>query len=223
MGDKVVPPERLEQAQALMEDVAKAQKRPDESPPESKEGEPSEKRDEGDDEFDRLLKSVQEGAKGMHDPEVTLTVQFFDSKERRLRIESRCKDLSFDEYVLRGEFRQEVPIWGEGRPTVELRSIRGSEHMVIRDLITSKFSAPLVAEAAQNFLIAACGTVRIGDRSLPDMPAKGAAEEEIKDRILKRLAWVLGEPFEISWDLYINHLWFQSRIRRAQYGKDAPF
>lgn len=227
MGPRTITPDRQAAAAALAEGMQQAQQAAAvAAEAEESKGEDSleaQQAKEDADDFSLLMKKVAAGAEGIHDPDVQLAIQFMDSMDRRKKIEGRCKPLEFDSYILQGEFRQEVPVWGEDRPVIELRGLSGADHLAMRYLLTNEFSAPLIADAAQAFLIAAAGIVRIGDRHAPDLPGKGAAPEERRAAVRTRLNWVLNEPFEVVWDIYLNHLWFQARIRRAMYGKDCPF
>lgn len=154
-------------------------------------------------------------------------MQYLDCKERREKIESRCTALDFNEYVVRGELRQEVYIWGpkeSKRPSVTFRTISMEDEIIIRMFLSGDFSAPLVSDVAQSFLMLTAGVINIGQLKLPEFPEKDKSTLEDRKKVFKmRLETLIKQPYVVVWDLYINYLWFQGRVREALYGEDGTF
>jgi len=231
VGERVITPEKVAAMSALAEAAREAAMTPPAEPPpipEEKKEEPPDalgKELEQDGLYEEIESRMRQNIPGGHDLELVGTLAFMDSKRRRKAVEARIKQaLNFSDYVMRGEYRQEVPIWGDDMPIAEFRSHTAEDHLAIRHFVAGgEYGGnPLVADAAQTFLIVACGLVRIGEDALPDIPKKihGEARRLI---IKQRMDWLLEKPYDLVQDLYNNYLWFQARIRLAQYRKDGPF
>lgn len=233
MGPRTITPKHLgavkELAGALREGAQMSQSGGEGTSGSSESGVETFEEEAGTNDYAELIERIKADGDPAGDTEISLTNRFFDSKERRKKIESRLDPVypSFDDYAMKGEFRQVVPIWGEGRPVVEFRSLKGVDQFAIRKLM-SDVTAPLVMESLQTFLLVAAGTVRIGENLAPEFPPKGEEKFDFeasarREALRKRLHWILEQPFELIYDLYVNHLWFQVRCRRALMGKDATF
>lgn len=230
VGARVVTPEK---AEALAELARQSGQAPEEPPPipEEKSGEGEgeeggEKKEEGlpKDAFSDLQKALRDNPYGFRDPEYARRMTFQDSVERRELIEKRCDppELSFDDYVLRGEWRQKVPVWGEGRPVAEFRSTHVDDELIVREYQAGEYSGANNSDLTQALLMVTAGLCRLGDREFPELPAGDCAYGVRKKLFAAKLKLVKG-CWAVLWDLYLNYLWFQGRIRKAMYGKDAPF
>lgn len=228
VGKRVVTPEKAAAMHQLAQAAREAATAPPNSPAlpevpqkEEKEANPLQDELEKDDFYDSLKDRMVGGLAGIHDLELAMAMAFLDSKERRKKIESRLQPIDPNSRVLKGEFRQVVPLWGPDAPEVEFRSLNGRDQFAISYMMTGGEMAQL-GNVANNFLLVAAGVVRIGEDRLPEFPQKGTDED--RRRVLKeRLDRILVYPYEMIWDMYVNHLWFQARIRLALYGKDSPF
>lgn len=233
LGERTITPERAAAAASLsesMRDVAQAKEAEIPEVPEP------EKQDEGDDieeELDandmyaELQKRAQGGVMGaaVTDPLFAMSLAFLDSKDRRKKIEARIEtEMSMSTYVMRREFRQVIRLWpDENGPEVEMRSLTGADNLAMRSILSqTEYIVPLVGELAQPYLLAATGITRIGEDTYEELP-RGVRGPEREKLLKKRLEKILDEPADMIFDIYVNHLWFQARMRRVLYGKDATF
>jgi len=213
----------------MTEEMRKAQEAPPEMPSEEEKpksdeakGEEVLKKEEPDF-FENLRRAAAVNPAAVRDLVFAQRMGFLDSKERREKIEARCKPIDFSEFVLRGEVTQEVWPWPNANISVTFRTTDVDDEIIIREYLSGgDYSQPLVGEVAQALLTLAAGIIKIGDQRLTEMPPSGCLLAERKKIFEKRMKEV-KRPFVLIWDLYINYLWFGGRVREALYGKDANF
>jgi hypothetical protein len=226
VGGRIITPEK---AQALAE-LAKAGTQPVEAPP-AIPPEPSAETPKEDnplpdkkDSFAELQQNPFSVKDILHYQRMT----FLDSEERRKKIEERCDpaELDFTDYILRGQWRQKVYLWGpkeSGRPFVEFRSTHVDDELIIREYQAGQYAGTNNLDLTQALLMVAAGVVRIGeDRVFPELPA-GDCDYGARKKIFAECLKMAKGCWSVLWDIYINYLWFQGRIRRSMYGADAPF
>jgi len=227
VGGRVISPEKAQAIEAMAAQAAQSTEAPPPVPPETS---PEEKDDilpSKKDAFASLQDSIRENPYGIKDVEFARRMSYLDSEDRRKKIEARCDpvELDFTDYILRGEWRQKVYIWGpqeKGRPVVEFRSTHVDDELIIREYQAGKYSGTNNSDLTLALLTVAASVVRIGDKVFPELPA-GDCDYEARKKIFAECVKMAKMSWVMLWDIYINVLWFQGRIRRATYGADAPF
>lgn len=229
LGARPVTPDKAE-ALKQMAEVSTGLKAGAEEPlpevPDTEEKKPADPAAADRDEFDRLL-ALGDKKEGSQDLEALLRMNFQDSGRRRRIVEARCEpvELDFSDFVLRGEWRQTVYPFGpkeSGRPGVVFRSTHADDERIIRDYQFGEYACIGGGEVSAAVLTVSAGLVSFADTVYPELPAGSIPYNQRKAIFAERLG-MLNFPWPIVWDLYVNYIWFHTRIRKSIFGPDAPF
>jgi len=142
-----------------------------------------------------------------------------DNVERREAIEARCKDIDLRHYVVGRGGIQQVPII----PNVfvpTFRALSGQEDMFAKrftwDLVTATAGgkpSQMYHDTVMGMVQVALSVTHINDEEMLDhRRTNGEVDEEVFD---KKFYDLLTRPFVILQDLWLNHGWFDDRIRDA--------
>lgn len=231
LGPRMVSPDKAEQLASIVKaSQAEAQQQaqeteqpPPELTPNKAPAEDKKKDDKPLSVFDELERMARDGE--IRDLLFHQRLAWQDCAERRELIEAHVEPADaatlLNEAMVRGEFRQKVWPWGEkgSSPMIEFRSHSGREEFLIQEYLNGRYAR--IASVAQPILIVGMDLVRVADVELPPMPAKVEKDEDRIAAFARRLELIIDRPYTMLWDLYLNQVWFNSRVKRSMTGE--PF
>jgi hypothetical protein len=141
--------------------------------------------------------------------------RILDNKTRRKSIESRCKDMDFDDLLMRDEVQQRVPIIpGKFEPlyrsVVPVETLYLKQRMARETVQTDQY----ISEK-YNLLLLTCSLVDISGAPLPDHRKHTQHGFEIDDKLFdEKLAAIMRKSAYIIADLGVNYVWFDVRVRK---------
>lgn len=138
--------------------------------------------------------------------------RILNNKQRRVAIEERCEELSFEDLLYKDEVRQRVPVVpGKFEPC--FRSVTGKETLALKKYIfreTGVSDSYLMEK--YNLCLLTMALVDINGREFPDhLDGKGEFDEKSLESKVKV---VLEKSSYVIADLGVNYHWFDLRVRR---------
>jgi hypothetical protein len=144
-----------------------------------------------------------------------------NNKERRKAIESRCKEMDFDDLLWKGEVQQTVSVL-PGKFEVTFKSLTGDENLFIRKYMAK---LPRVSDAHDLDVYSLCqlalSIVAIQGKTEKVFEPLTDKNGEVDENLFKRkLKTISAFAIPVLADLSVNQNWFDIRVRRLLNPED---
>ena len=129
---------------------------------------------------------------------------------RRKRIESRCKKMSLDEYILTGGVKQKVPIV-PGRLEITYRTAGVDEDLEVKRKMYGLKGTDVFVSNTFSLMQLALSLFAVNGEVLPShLDSNGVYDDDLFD---KKVARIKKYPTQLAEDLVNNYMWFDERVK----------
>lgn len=141
--------------------------------------------------------------------------KILDNKKRRQEIESRCKEMDFEDLLMKDEVEQRVPII-PGKFEPKFRSLTPIETTYLAQRMSKEtVQTDRYLGEKYNLLLLCCSLVDINGTPFPDHRKITREGFELDDKLFEeKLRVIMRKSAYIIADLGVNYMWFDIRVRK---------